>query len=424
MKKASLIIAAAVAGVTGASAPQVASAQSTLFDASYKIASAKHDVFAKKQKERKPFSPAPKTEEEEVVAEEEVVDHSTMDHSQHLAMETSATDHSQMDHSSMAHSAHHHGEGMWMFEYRFMRMYMKGMLDGAKEVNPQDLLPPLDDMGMRLPADQDPYSDFVNADGDRETMVSEDMTMDMHMFMGMYAFTDRVTGMIMFNILSNEMNMTMQMPMDMDDPEGMQMNMPMLMESSGLGDTQAGISYKLDNYFLYNPLFTFLVNIPTGSIDEQDEVNGGKLPYSMQLGTGSYDFTSALSFKSNYENWGIGVEGSYTWRMKNEENYSRGDYWRLRGWASYDLNFDPISLTFRGGIDHTDTSMIEGRDEDIMENPMYYGGMRTDLRLGLSLGLPWGFMVESQFAFPLHEDLHGYQMKTDYMMEFAVQWMF
>lgn len=425
MNKLTLVAAIAATSAAGAITPQFAVANESLMGISYQIASAKHDSLIRKRKDRdKKTSTAVAQPDDTEPTDDSMsgMDHSKMNHGNNSA----PMDHATMDHSSMAHSAHHHGEGMWMFEYRYMRMYQEGMLDGAKSVDPKSLLMPLDAMGMDLTA-QDQYPEFKNADGVRERMVSENMTMDMHMFMAMYAFSDKTTGMIMFNYLVNKMEMTMQDDMTMP---GMFMNMPMDMETSGIGDTQVGISYKLDNYFLYDPLLSVQLSIPTGSIDEIDEKNvnmdGSKnhQPYSMQLGTGSYDFLSAISFKNKHENWNVGVEGSYIWRMKNEQNYSRGNAWRVRGWTSYDFIFDPLSLTLRAGIDHNDTSMIEGRDTRITENPMYYGGMRTDLRFGVSLGLPFGIMTELQYAIPLHQDVHGYQMKDKYLLELAAQVMF
>lgn len=375
------------------------------------IAAAKHDLLTKKKKTKDDT-----TEVADTATTDTAATNGTVDHSMH-------TMDPNMDHSKMDHATHHHGAGMWMLEYRFMRMTMNGMLDGAKEVDPKDLLPTYDEMGNLVTGGQ--YDDFVREDGSREWMVSEDMTMDMHMFMVMYSFTDRFTGMVMFNYLSNEMTMTMAMPMEDMDMPGMYMTMqePMSMESSGLGDTQIGFTYQLENWRQFSPLFTFLMNVPTGSIDEKDEM-GEMLPYSMQLGSGSYDFTVGLNLKSKVEQWTTGLEAQYTWRMTNEQNYSLGNAYKLRAWASFDLKAGQFMLNFRGGIDHTQTSEIDGRDDRIMENTDYYGAMRTDLRVGAGVGLPKGHMVEFQYAMPLHQDVNGYQMKIENIWELAWQWMF
>lgn len=337
-----------------------------------------------------------------------------MDHSQHNAPAMGKED---------AHIHHGHGAGSWMFEYRFMRMYQEGLQQNTKKLSPEEFL---DQAGQGL---------WVDADGNEIMAAGTDMTMDMHMFMAMYAFTDRLTFMVMTNYLANEMNMIMT-PMDMD--EGMDMGdgagmdaggdfMPMsahydtmYMESSGMGDTQLALMYKLDDYLLYSPLLTVGINLPTGSIDETDSM-GEVMPYDMQLGSGTYDLLTAFSIANMWDVWHVGAETSYLWRTcDNEQDYRLGDRWTLEGFVKYHL---PSKTVLRTALKHAKWGQIEGRDPRISDNPSYYGGMRADLWLGLSQELPWGLTAEAHYAVPLHQKLDGVQMPVDWQVQLALGWM-
>ena len=334
-----------------------------------------------------------------------------MDHSQH-------TGH---DMSQDAHVHHGHGAGMWMFEYRFMRMYQEGLQQGTESISPEDFLA------------QSAAGRWVNADGGEIMAAGTDMTMDMHMFMAMYSFTDKLTFMVMANYLANEMNMIMT-PMEMGDGagtgDGMDMGgdfMPMAshydtmyMESAGLGDTQLAMMYKLDNYLLYNPLLTLGVNLPTGSIDEASET-GVVLPYEMQLGSGSYDLLAAFGISNKWDDWQAGTEASYLWRTcDNDQGYRLGDRWTMEGFVKYQLR---TKTTLRTAVKYADWGKIQGRDKRLSDNPDYYGGMRADLWLGVSQELAGGFTAEAHYSVPLHQKLNGVQMPVEWQMQLALGWM-
>lgn len=349
-----------------------------------------------------------------------------MDHSQHMGHAMKKEE---------AHVHHGHGAGMWMFEYRFMRMYQEGLQQGTKSISAADFL------------DQSAQGLWVDADGGEIMAAGTDMTMDMHMFMAMYSFTDKLTLMVMGNYLANEMNMIMT-PMDIGDGAGMgdgmdmgsgtdmgdgtDMNaggdfMPMsshydtmFMESSGIGDTQLAMMYKLDDYLLYSPLLTVGINIPTGSIDETDST-GEVMPYDMQLGSGSYDLLTAFGIANMWNAWHVGAEASYLWRTcDNDQGYRLGNRWTVEGFVKYHL---PTKTVLRTAVKHADWGKIEGRDPRISDNPNYYGGMRSDLWLGLSQELPWGVTAEAHYSVPLHQNLDGVQMPVEWQMQLALGWM-
>jgi nitrous oxide reductase accessory protein NosL len=82
---------------------------------------------------------------------------------------------------------HTHPAGMWMFNYKLMRMSMDGLRDGTTDV-------PISSVGNNRGL---PYDNYM--------MIPTSMTMDMHMFMVMYGLNDRLTVMGMLNYLDIEM---------------------------------------------------------------------------------------------------------------------------------------------------------------------------------------------------------------------------
>ena len=70
--------------------------------------------------------------------------------------------------------SHVHPKNEWMLSYRFMDMAMLGVLSGTKKMDELDV-----------------FNLYL--------MNSKKMRMDMHMLMGMYGLTDRLTAMVMLN---------------------------------------------------------------------------------------------------------------------------------------------------------------------------------------------------------------------------------
>ena len=298
-----------------------------------------------------------------------------------------------------------HHAGMWMFEYRYMHITQDGMLEKAKGVEPLSLI--------RNPG-------YVDANGRQVMMVPTDMTMDMHMLMGMYDVTNKLTVMAMGNFAQNDMNMVMQM-MSGGATEVTKMS------SSGIADTQVGMMYKLDDLLLYNPILNVTLSIPTGGIDQKDD-NGEVMPYEMQLGSGTYDLYTSLAMSNKFDMWDFGYEAGYLYHMcDNEQNYCWGNKLQLDAWLRYSFDF---GTKIRGMITHAKWDTISGEDARISANSMYaanpdyYGGMRSDFVLRVTQDFPWGLTGLVQVGVPLHQSLDGFQLKTVYTMQAGVQWMF
>lgn len=326
-----------------------------------------------------------------------------------------------MAHDSSSGSAHehhdtsgHHGKGMWMMEYKFMRMNMDGLKDSNNDV--------------------DPYAVFYLPYG--FDAVPTKMTMDMHMFMLMYGLTDKITLMGMLHYLSNDMEMLI-------NPEGLTSSM----KSSGIGDTIISASYKAP----FNVELGLGISIATGSITEKDTMLMDMsaigdpeadlmrmemtLPYAMQLGSGSFDLIPSVAYHNNWKQFGYGAKFSYTWRTKrNSENYKLGNKLELNAFLDWNAHKN-ISLNSTGTLlswgkidgEQPDPSMFHGpyRRGSPASHPSLYGGTRIDISLGATLKTNDNrYYAKPEIAFPIYQSLWGPQMKTTWIANLSFGTMF
>jgi hypothetical protein len=350
------------------------------------------------------------------------MNHEHMEH-QHMEHQEHATHAGHGPHGSHIH--HQHSKGGFMLELRYMRMDMEGLLDGTDSVDTRDIsgaqMSPTGPM-------KDPRFPYM--------MAPTEMTMDMVMAMAMYGFTDRLTGMVMLNYLSNEMDMVMHMYM----PTGMPMgDMTGTMETSGLGDTRIGAMYNINKKFMGS----LALSLPTGSIDEKTDMImtgtnivtgatmrtenlGMQAPYGMQLGSGTYDLIPSVTYKDEKGNSGWGSQFEYTFRIgENDNEYSLGDEAELTAWYVHKVgSFVHLS----GRLDYLSWQGIEGQDPNL--NPMMAptsdpdatGGQRMDLLVGIT-GVFGGHRIGLEVGKPVYQDLNGPQMETDLVWSLGYQFM-
>ncbi|MAF83089.1 MAG: hypothetical protein CL797_03210 [Chromatiales bacterium] len=336
-----------------------------------------------------------------------------IDHSQH---ETSGMD-DHSGHTGAAANIHHqHEKGDWMFEYRYMRMDMAGLQNGTNSIPSKDISGALPGM----PPMKDPGKDYM--------MAPTEMTMDMHMLMVMYGISDRVSVMLMGTYQENSMDMIMHMPM---------MDMTGSMKTDGLGDALISMMDTVNE----NWTASLGLSIPVGSIDERVTVtmhgsnpmsgmttantNYIKAGYSMQPGSGTWDLIPSLTYAHSTDRFGWGFQANYRWRLGvNDNSYTLGNVLEAIGWGK--VVFTP-ALLGTAKLTVTDLDRIDGQDPELnparspMTDPDATGGTRADL--GFSLN---GFMGEHhvlgvELSIPVHQDLNGPQMETDWILGLSYQ---
>ncbi len=310
------------------------------------------------------------------------------------------------------HIYHTHPAGMWMVNYSFMHMDMRGLRDGSSNVDQNNV-------------------GFMRGKPYNYMMIPTSMTMDMHMVMAMYGVTDRLTVMAMANYLSYKMKMLMDMGPMMHKPVSPEPPMT----TSGFGDTEIRGMYKLSKYFVGS----LGISLPTGSTEEEFGTMGRtyRAPYDMQLGSGTYDLKPAITYNgvSDDGKWNWGGQAQYTWHTARSDNdWSFGDNFKLTSWLQ--RAFGPSTTWLR--LAYNDTGRIRGSDPEIQKlldpNPMKgapmpdadpknYGGQRLDGLIGISYQKgPFSFGVEG--GIPFYQYLNGLQLKTKWLLNAGLQVMF
>jgi len=293
---------------------------------------------------------------------------------------------------------HMHAMGEWMVSYRYMTMDMKGLLDGSDEVSTDSQL-----------------SQFM--------MVPIEMKMDMHMFGTMHAISDQWTLMCMINYLDNEMTMLMK--------DGM-MTMPMSMETSGISDLKFGGLYDLARWEDGRRAHLSLgLSAPTGSIDEKN-ADGNFSGYSMQLGSGTWDFHPAITYLGQTENYSYGAQLAGVLRIgDNDQGYTLGNRVDATVWGARKIT-DSLSASVK--IDHTCQEEVDGEHNGLKSrkgmspsnHPDHQGRDLTSLGLGLNYyfksGSLKGHRIAAEWETPIHQKVNGVQLELDSSWTFGWQY--
>lgn len=311
---------------------------------------------------------------------------------------------------------HTHRKGEWMFSYRYRRMHMQGNRDGTSDLSPDDI--------SRLP------NRFASTPGMPSVLrvVPLRMDMEMHMLGAMYAPTDRVTLMAMLQHMSLEMD-----HVTFAGPSGANALGRFTTRSEGFGDSTLAALIRFATHTDRDWHATLGLSIPTGDIERRDQILTPmntrvtpRLPYPMQLGSGTLDLILGLTHRRSLGKFGLGAQWQSTFRTgDNAEQYRLGDNHQLQAWGSYRIN-GRTSISLR--VNAFDQSRIRGLDPLIMApvqtaDPHRQGGRHIDAGLGLNLVLPGNrHRVALEWHQPLWQDLNGPQLERDWGLSLGWQY--
>ncbi len=196
--------------------------------------------------------------------------------------------------------------------------------------------------------------------------------------------------------------------------------------SQGLGDIKLGVLYKAYNApdRKHNVLIDAVLSVPTGSITEED-INltpmntrvKTRLPYGMQLGSGTFDALLGIAYWGKEKSWGWGAQylATIPLESKNSEGWRYGDKHETTAWVSYAWKPAWVSSA---RLRYESQGEIEGIDPKIFgpglgANPDNYGGTRTELLLGTNWMYKPARNISLEIALPLDEDRNGIQASHD-----------
>ncbi|MEM9046669.1 MAG: transporter [Pseudomonadota bacterium] len=314
---------------------------------------------------------------------------------------------------------HMHKAGEVMFSYRYMTMQMDGSRDGTNPISPEETVTTV-------------ANPFFGTPGQPPTLrvVPTEMTMQMHMFGMMYAPTDWLTLMAMGTYRDNSMDhITFQGGMGTTVLGGF------TTESSGFGDTRVGGLLRLYDDKTHHLHFNAGLSLPTGSITEEDDVLTPmgtrptlRLPYPMQLGSGTFDLMPGVTYSGKSGAFGWGGQAIGTIRMgRNSEGYSLGDGFEATAWASYSPR---PWISFSGRVKGTSFGKIDGQDSLIVApvqtaDPDNQGGQQIFMLGGINLvgqeGLLRNHRLALEVGLPVYRDLNGPQLETDLIVTLGYQ---
>jgi hypothetical protein len=147
-----------------------------------------------------------------------------------------------------------------------------------------------------------------------------------------------------------------------------------------------------------------------------------RLPYAMQLGTGTFDLLPGVTYNGRVGDfsWGGQFRSEIRLEDENDEGYAWGDLYGLTGWLAYE--WAPwISTSVR--LDAWTQDSISGIDPNIVgpvqtANPDFYGGEQVFAYFGANMVGQTGIIRGHRFAFevgvPLYRNLNGPQLETDW----------
>ncbi len=293
---------------------------------------------------------------------------------------------------------HIHREGETMFSYRFMHMAMDGNRNGSTRITDANVL-----------------TEFM--------ITPTQMDMQMHMLGAMHSVNDRLTLMGMVPVV--------QIDMDHVTRAGGSFTT----RASGVGDVQLSGLFKLFERPGHQVHSGFGVSVPTGSIDKRDDTPAGpdqKLPYPMQLGSGTYDVLPTLTYNGQTMHWSWGAQASAVLRVgHNDENYTLGDVGNFTFWGARRIG-ERVSASLRVGA--KSWGNIDGADPELpaptamivpTADPNRRGGDRIDLAAGINVlgthGKTAGHRLAIEVGLPVYQHLDGPQLETDWTVSFGWQ---
>ncbi|MCR9095366.1 MAG: transporter [bacterium] len=305
---------------------------------------------------------------------------------------------------------HTHAKGEFMFSYRYMRMGMDGLRDEDERISGDKVL-----------------DDFM--------VTPTSMDMDMHMFGAMYAPVDRLTLMVMVPYIE----------MEMEHRTGT--GVRFTTRTEGVGDVRAGGlidlwssggahanggAHAAGHKLIANVMFSF----PSGSITEEDRTPAMmgarvRLPFPMQIGSGTYDFLPGLTYTGRDGQIAWGAQGRGEIRLnENHGEYRQGNEYALTAWGAYDWN-RWISTSLRAEWQHSlnfrGSAQAVGPMPTIpTKDPGRRAFQRLDFLAGVNLIVPEGPLSGLRFAVeagvPAYQYLDGPGLETDFVATVGVQY--
>ncbi len=261
--------------------------------------------------------------------------------------------------------------------------------------------------------------------------------MHMHMFMLdiMYAPTDQLTLMLMPQYMRMSMTMASVDAHAQENEHSHHLHHGKEHAShsgnhvvEGLSDTVISASYAFNQESANGWIATMGLSAPTGSVDQKNS-DGTFTHYGMQLGSGTWDLLSSLTYREfiGQISWGAQVYSTTRLESKNKSGFAFGNKHGATSWAAYRLNPN-LSSSVRLAYDKEEG--IEGHyngphnHSSPMDLQKNYGGERVDLGLGFNWVSQSGFRAGLEWLEPIDQNYKGQQLGRDRSLSLSLSYAF
>lgn len=341
-----------------------------------------------------------------------------------------------------------------------MHMSMRGLQSGYGELSNEQVLSLPGSMSMSMDPNVMALNNRIKGEltGRKYMAAPQRMYMNMYDISVGYSFSDRFAGMVMTMYQEKYMKMKFNYMM-----RNMLGRSHYTMKTSGMSDTMLMGKYRVledDSLAPTNQVSIIAgLSLPTGSIDEKNKNHplgnptaplvltdfnntvpdrrSEPMPYSMQLGSGTFDPIVGLAYQGSASPYWWGATLMYTGRAyRNKHNYSPGDSYRLDVYFMYQLFSNIVAhiqwnSQWQGALRGEHEEAFRGDagraiDDNIFSeymspawDPDNYGGEIHSITAGIQWQPIPLHVLELSVGVPVAQRFKGIQMPREYTVELA-----
>ena len=303
--------------------------------------------------------------------------------------------------------SHVHKKKEWMISYAHMTMDMNENIQGIKGYDKSSV-----------------FKDYIYS--------ADAMRMQMDMLMSMYGLSNRITLMGMFTYNRNAMKMSMYSTSLHNHSGSMGLSSTHTMETSGMGDMKWSLLYGLILKSNRQLIVSGGLSFPLGNIaikSEEDPL--ANQPYSMQMGSGTYDFLPCINYLFQQGHFSYSTQVSSVIRFgKNQFDYRYGNEYSANVWMAWQWHsFFSSSLRLDGVL----IDRMHGKDislypfNDIASHDANYGSKKMHVYLGSVIRFKntslRKFRLGLEYGIPVYQNANGIQMKSKQVLTVSLAYL-
>jgi len=290
----------------------------------------------------------------------------------------------------------------WSLRYKFQRADFEGFNKGTDRLSDDEVL---------FTPGLEPRTD------DNFPVVPTTITQEVHALIVGYQFSEQLNISLAVPYVKQRTDHISIVPSYSD----------FTIRSSGIGDVSVIGSYQFETSGEGLLHLSLGLSFPTGSIDKEGDTprapGNQQIPYSMQLGSGTYDIPASIHYSRIGNGFRWGTELTAKIRIgENDRDYTLGNRISAATWLRFD-QLEWLKPTIKLIYEYSDS--IDGKDVDLLvpsafpypanvTNPEMYGGKQAIVVLGFKIPVfAKGNYVEFEIGKPFYESLNGPQSRED-----------